>query len=81
MIAVHRKPRKCPTCGSTRIAAIRYGLMAYSEKLIRDLDSGRVILGGCGMSPDNPNYQCTGCGQTFQIKDTKPAGEYDDIPF
>lgn len=55
------RPRKCPACGSSRIAEILYGLPAFSAKLKRDLDAGRIILGGCCVTNDDPKWQCPDC--------------------
>ncbi len=58
-----RKPRKCPKCGSACIASYLYGMPAVDEKLERELDAGRIVLGGCCVSEDDPQWQCADCGQ------------------
>lgn len=66
------KPRKCPVCGSFRIAEILYGLPEFSAKLKRDLDAGRIILGGCCITNDDPKWQCADC-QMAIYKNTSSA--------
>jgi len=56
-----RKPRECPRCGSDRIARVLYGLPDFSEELKRDLDAGRVVLGGCCVTGRDPAWQCAKC--------------------
>jgi ribosomal protein L37AE/L43A len=56
-----RKPRKCPKCGSHRIARILYGYPACSEKLEADMKSGRIALGGCCITFDDPAWKCIEC--------------------
>ena len=56
-----RKPRKCPVCGSNRIADIWYGMQAYSEELDKGMKEGRIVLGGCCISDDDPKWQCADC--------------------
>ena len=56
-----RKPRKCPMCGSVRIASILYGYPAFSEELQKDMDEGRVVLGGCCVTDDDPVWECVDC--------------------
>ena len=56
-----RKPKKCPSCGSTRIADIMYGLPAFSTELENNLNSGKIVLGGCCVSGDDPRWQCADC--------------------
>lgn len=55
------KPRTCPNCGSSRIADILYGLPYYSEELERDIEAGRIVLGGCLISENNPSWICADC--------------------
>jgi len=56
-----RKLRKCPRCGSRGIARILYGHPDPSETLFQDLREGRVVLGGCCITDDDPAWQCTSC--------------------
>jgi hypothetical protein len=52
----------CPSCGSEEVAWIFYGLPAGSlEQLRPDLDAGRLILGGCCCSSDDPQWRCLAC--------------------
>ncbi len=55
------KPKKCPNCGSAKVASILYGLPMFNEELERDLESGEVILGGCCVTDDDPLWQCMEC--------------------
>jgi len=70
-----RKPRKCPKCGSTRIATILYGFPVHSIKLMDDIDSGKVALGGCCISDDDPVWECVDCETTIYKKGKKKSGE------
>ncbi len=64
-----RKPRKCPKCGSNKVAAILFGLPVYSENLQQDMDSGKIVLGGCCISAHDPTWQCIDCGiEIYQSK-------------
>ena len=68
------KRSQCSVCGSTRIARILYGLPDFADKgLQRDVDSERVILGGCIVFEDSPVWHCWNCGAewgTMQQEDT-----------
>jgi ADP-ribosyl-[dinitrogen reductase] hydrolase len=55
------KPRKCPACGSSRVASILWGMPAYSDKLQEDMDAGRIVLGGCCVTDDDPVWKCADC--------------------
>ncbi len=51
----------CPSCASCKIARIRYGLPAFNENLERDLEAGRIVLGGCLVSENDPQWKCLDC--------------------
>ena len=57
--------RRGPRCKSDNVARIQWGLPAFTEELERGLESGRVILGGCCISPDSPELHCNDCGAEF----------------
>jgi hypothetical protein len=57
-----RKPRKCPHCSFSPVASILYGMPAYSAKMRRDLEEGRLELGGCCVGTDDPAWKCSKCG-------------------
>ena len=61
-IRAKRKPRRCPRCGSARVAEVLWGLPAGSPELDRDLEAGRVVLGGCCVGDDDPAWECADCG-------------------
>ena len=61
MIRVKRKPKKCPQCGSTKIADILYGLPDYSPEFEKRIEDGKIALGGCCISNDDPVWKCVEC--------------------
>ena len=65
------RPRKCPRCGSERIAKILYGMPAFSEELRLEMKVGRVVLGGCGVTGNDPRWRCLDCGYGMG----RPRGE------
>jgi hypothetical protein len=56
------QPKRCPKCGHSPVAEILWGMPASSEKLDADLEAGRVTLGGCIVSDDDPAWKCKECG-------------------
>lgn len=55
----------CPRCGSDRTAKILYGMPAMSPKLMKQLDDGEVVLGGCCIMDFAPLYHCNKCKREF----------------
>ncbi len=55
-----RKPRKCPACGGERIVPIIYG--EPMECLMKEEVEGKVILGGCCITGNDPEWGCVDCG-------------------
>lgn len=56
-----------PYCGSRNIARIFRGMPAFTEELQRELDEGKVVLGGCGVEGiyPLPRYHCNDCEEEF----------------
>jgi hypothetical protein len=51
----------CPKCGAKRVAHIMYGLPHYCDELKADLETGRIVLGGCVVEGDSPTWHCNQC--------------------
>jgi hypothetical protein len=69
------KPRKCPNCGSRKIAAYLYGMPAYTPDLEKELQQGTIALGGCSIGAEMPEWVCIDC-KTDLFK----AGRLEKIP-
>ena len=65
MVEFKRKPRKCPQCGSVKVATILRGMPTFSEKLMTDISEGKVVLGGCCITENDPSWQCNECHMQF----------------
>jgi DNA-directed RNA polymerase subunit RPC12/RpoP len=63
-----RKPGKCPNCGHSPLANILYGYIGIDDDLRKKLDEGRIVLGGCCVTGDDPRWECTNCGQKIYKK-------------
>ena len=50
----------CPACGSTDAARIVYGYPSF--ELSKAEERGEVVLGGCLIGPESPDYECRSCG-------------------
>lgn len=54
-----RKPTNCPSCGSPRVAGILYGFP--SDSAFQEAEAGRLVLGGCCVGADDPEWHCLEC--------------------
>jgi len=68
-IIVAKMSQKCPVCGSNKIATYLRGMTLFSKKLQKDIDEGKIILGGCIVSGDDPFCICTDCNTEFYKQD------------
>lgn len=59
------KPKTCPFCQSKNIASYLYGEPIFSDKLQKDIEEEKVILGGCIVFGNNPDYKCIDCKTDF----------------
>ena len=55
--------KKCPKCGSKRVAPILYGLPVFSDELEQKLNNEELYLGGCCVSHWDPAFHCFECGK------------------
>lgn len=62
---VKKKPIKCPNCGFKPVAKIIYGDPSYDEKMQEELESKKIVLGGCCIYEENPIWHCTNCNTNF----------------
>ena len=58
-----RKPRKCPKCGHTPVGEILWGMPHFDAKLEELMNAGKIIIGGCCLSPDDATWECSKCHQ------------------
>ena len=54
---------ECPSCHKTDVVQIIYGYP--DEETLIDAEAGRIVLGGCYVSPTNPTHHCRVCGYRF----------------
>ncbi len=62
-------PKKCPNCLNKSAVPIMYGMLAVEA--FEDVDTGKIVLGGCCVSDQSPKWHCMNCGHEF--------GKYLDI--
>ena len=63
-ITVNRKPIKCEVCGQTTVLNILYG--KPTNEALEAAERNEIILGGCCISDDSPDWQCSKCGQRYK---------------
>ena len=56
----------CPKCKTSKVVSIVYGMPDYS--LAEDEMKGKVILGGCVIHEDAPEYHCKECQHEWSDK-------------
>ncbi len=57
------KKKKCPSCGSDNVASIVYGYPSSEWDWEKDVDSGKVVLGGCCVR--NEKWECNKCHSSW----------------
>ncbi len=53
----------CPKCSSSSVVEIIYG--KPDHELMELAERGEVILGGCEVARDNPDFACKSCGHRW----------------
>jgi hypothetical protein len=59
------------------VAYIQYGLPSDLKALEPDLDAGHIVLGGCTVGEDFPQWRCLECRHEWGI--TELAAEFEQI--
>ena len=57
----YKKNLICPKCQSDNIAHYQYGLVEMYPELKKNIDKGKVVLGGCCITNDDPDRHCNDC--------------------
>ena len=68
--------KKCPDCSSTDVIPIAYGMPG--EKMRDDAFEGKVHLGGCEITENQPDRHCNSCEYDWN-KETKYCAECGDV--
>lgn len=63
-----RERIECPTCGRDTLRPIIYGLVVDGE-LREKADRGEVVLGGCQVGEESPDWECSRCAERFRDRD------------
>jgi len=54
---------QCPKCKSKKVIPIAYGLPTYETFKLSE--EGKIKLGGCCVTNNDPEYFCKDCGNKF----------------
>src|SRR5690625_1440041 len=68
--------KKCFTCGSLDVAKIIYGYPTADA--FKEQEEGKIKLGGCVISEDNPVYHCNQCEKQWTADEAIDAA-YNEI--
>lgn len=60
---LNEKPNTCPQCGG-KVVGSGYGVP--TAKTMDAVERGEVMLGGCCINEDTPEWQCVKYGQHYK---------------
>lgn len=55
----------CPKCNSENIAKILWGMPRFTNELKQNIKNKKIVLGGCIINGDDPEFQCMDCTNRF----------------
>ena len=55
----------CPECKSDHVVYILYGEPILDDDLKRAIESGKVELGGCMITPESQRWECRECRHSW----------------
>lgn len=62
IIKVEKKPKICPNCKG-RVVKILYG--EPTDEAMEESENKKIIIGGCCISDDDPQWGCVDCDYKF----------------
>ena len=65
-------PKSCPKCGSLDVVPIFYGLQG--PELMEAAKEGKIALGGCCVTDNDPQKRCKACGAEFDFRPSRVIG-------
>jgi len=68
-----KSKRKCEECNSIDVVPIVYGYPM--EELLKEAEEGKVSLGGCCVTDDDPKWHCNACGHEWRYNRAKRKGK------
>jgi len=57
--------RTCPKCGQMDVAEFLWGLPEFSPELEHDIEEGKIVIGGCCLGADSPQWKCNQCSHEW----------------
>ena len=67
-LRVKKKPIKCFHCGFEPVSELLYGIQEIDEKLQKDIDERKVLLGGCSIMKNSPKWLCSNCQTEYFLE-------------
>lgn len=70
--------RLCPLCGGNNTSKIFWGMPAWSPEMEQEVESKKIVLGGCCIPIPTPSYHCNDCDEDiiYPFEDELLATEY-----
>lgn len=62
IIKVEKKPKICPYCKG-KVVKILYG--EPTDEAMEESENKKIIIGGCCISDDDPQWGCVDCDRSF----------------
>jgi len=67
----------CPECGSKNVVPILYGLP--DEEAIKQVDQGKVVLGGCSLFESMPTIHCKKCRHEWNDEASENISDFEEM--
>lgn len=61
LMCVIARKLECPSCGSEQVAKYLYGFHKITGAIERDVEAGRIMLGGVSDKENPPKWYCNDC--------------------
>lgn len=66
----------CPKCKSKKISKILWGMPNFNKALEKDIENKKIVLGGCVITGDEPEFHCNDCLYEFNLESVREDLKY-----
>jgi len=60
---------QCPSCNNKNIATIFWGYPSDMSEFEKEIDEGKIVLGGCLVTDHDPKWECNSCHHRWGERD------------
>lgn len=78
---MNEKKPTCPECKGNNVALIFWGYPADMDVIKEELEKKEIVLGGCLITDDDPQWECNSCLHRWGDADHNESEKTDSFDY